>query len=106
MKLTLITILLGFGMSAASFGADAFRVYAPSSKTQTLWIVDAVPKVDGDLELKVAEKRGPRLQRPRHCHASEKAAALCCGWRRRTGQGAGSGGDFVAKRRLCEPLAR
>ncbi len=57
MKLTLITILLGFGMSAASFGADAFRVYAPSSKTQTLWIVDAVPKVDGDLELKVAEKR-------------------------------------------------
>jgi 6-phosphogluconolactonase (cycloisomerase 2 family) len=57
MKLTLITILLGFGMSAASFGADAFRVYAPCSKTQTLWIVDAVPKVDGGLELKVAEKR-------------------------------------------------
>ena len=57
MKLTLITILLGFGMSAASFGADAFRVYAPSSKTHTLWIVDAVPKVDGGLELKVAEKR-------------------------------------------------
>jgi hypothetical protein len=43
MKLTLITILLGFGTSAASFAADAFRVYAPCSKTQTLWIVDAVP---------------------------------------------------------------
>ncbi len=57
MKLTLITILLGFGMSAASFGADAFRVYAPCSKTQTLWIVNAVPKVDGGLELNVAEKR-------------------------------------------------
>jgi 6-phosphogluconolactonase len=58
MKLTLITILLGFGMSAASFAADAFRVYAPCSKTQTLWVVDAVPKVDGGLELKVADKRG------------------------------------------------
>lgn len=56
MKLTLITILLGFGMSAVGFAADAFRVYAPSSKTQTLWIVDAVPKADGGLELKVAEK--------------------------------------------------
>ncbi|MDA0810307.1 MAG: beta-propeller fold lactonase family protein [Planctomycetota bacterium] len=56
MKLTLLTILLGFGMSAASFGADAFRVYAPSSKTHTLWIVDAVPKADGGLELKVAEQ--------------------------------------------------
>ena len=58
MKLTLITILLGFGMSAASFAADAFRVYAPCSKTQTLWVVDAVPKVDGGLGLKVADKRG------------------------------------------------
>ena len=57
MKLTLITILLGFGMSAASFAADAFRVYAPCSKTQTLWVVDAVPKVDGGLALKVADKR-------------------------------------------------
>ena len=35
MKLTLITILLGFGMSAASFAADAFRVYALCSKAQT-----------------------------------------------------------------------
>ena len=57
MNLTLITILLGFGMSAASLAAEPFRVYAPASKTQTLWIVDAVPKEDGGLELKLAEKR-------------------------------------------------
>ena len=57
MKLTLITALLGFGMSATSLAAEAFRVYAPASKTQTLWIVDAVPKEDGGLELKLAEKR-------------------------------------------------
>jgi len=43
MKLTLITILLGFGTSAASFAADAFRVYAPCCKTQTLWIVEPFP---------------------------------------------------------------
>jgi 6-phosphogluconolactonase len=53
----LLTALLGFGMSAASLAAEPFRVYAPASKTQTLWIVDAVPKQDGGLELKVAEKR-------------------------------------------------
>ena len=53
----LITALLGFGMSAASLAAEPFRVYAPASKTQTLWIVDAVPKEDGGLELKLAEKR-------------------------------------------------
>jgi 6-phosphogluconolactonase (cycloisomerase 2 family) len=46
-----------FGMSAVSLAADPFRVYAPSSKTRSLWIVDAVPKSDGGLELKVAEKR-------------------------------------------------
>lgn len=57
MKLTLITALLGLGMSTTSLAAEAFRVYAPSSKTQTLWIVDAVPKEDGGLELKMAEKR-------------------------------------------------
>lgn len=56
MKLALITALLGFGMSAASLAAEPFRVYAPASKTQTLWIIDAVPKADGGLELKVAEK--------------------------------------------------
>lgn len=57
MKLTLITALLSFGMATTSLAAEAFRVYAPSSKTQTLWIVDAVPREDGGLELKVAEKR-------------------------------------------------
>ena len=57
MKLILITALLGFGMAVTSHAAEAFRVYAPSSKTQTLWIVDAVPREDGGLELKVAEKR-------------------------------------------------
>ena len=57
MKLTLITALIGFGMAATSLAAEAFRVYAPSSKTHTLWIVDAVPKADGGLELRVAEKR-------------------------------------------------
>jgi len=57
MKLTLITALLAIGMSATSLAAEAFRVYAPASKTQTFWIVDAVPKQDGGLELKVAEKR-------------------------------------------------
>ena len=55
MKLTL-TALIGLGMAAASFAAEPFRIYAPSSKTQSLWIVDAVPKADGGLELKVAEK--------------------------------------------------
>ena len=57
MKLILITALLGLGMAVTSLAAEAFRVYAPSSKTQTLWIVDAVPREDGGLELKVAEKR-------------------------------------------------
>jgi 6-phosphogluconolactonase (cycloisomerase 2 family) len=57
MKLTILTALLGFGMSAGSLAAEPFRVYAPASKTQTLWIVDAVPRKDGGLELKLAEKR-------------------------------------------------
>ena len=57
MKLILITALLGFGMAVTSHAAEAFRVYAPASKTQTLWMVDAVPKEDGGLELKLAEKR-------------------------------------------------
>ncbi|MEZ6124176.1 MAG: beta-propeller fold lactonase family protein [Planctomycetaceae bacterium] len=55
--LTILTALLGFGITATSLASEAFRVYAPSSKTNTLWIVDAVPKADGGLELKVAEKR-------------------------------------------------
>ena len=53
----LLAGLMVFGMSAVSLAADPFRVYAPSSKTRSLWIVDAVPKSDGGLELKVAEKR-------------------------------------------------
>jgi 6-phosphogluconolactonase (cycloisomerase 2 family) len=57
MKLTLLTALLVFGMAFTSPAAEAFRVYAPSSTTQTLWIVDAVPRENGGLELKVAEKR-------------------------------------------------
>ncbi|HBJ39075.1 MAG TPA: hypothetical protein DDZ51_30885 [Planctomycetaceae bacterium] len=57
MKLTLITALLCVGMSGMSLAAEPFRIYAPSSKTQSLWIVDAVPKQDGGLELKIAEKR-------------------------------------------------
>ncbi len=57
MKLHLITALLGFGMSAANLAAETFRVYAPAPKTQTLWIVDAVPKGDRGLELTLAEKR-------------------------------------------------
>ena len=57
MKLHLITALLGIGMSGASLAAEPFRIYAPASKTQTLWIVDALPKEDGGLELKLAEKR-------------------------------------------------
>ena len=56
-KLILITALLGLPMSATGLASEAFRVYAPSSKTQTLWIVDAVPREDGGLELKLAEKR-------------------------------------------------
>ncbi len=46
MKLHLISALLGIGMSAASLAAEAFRVYAPAPKTQTLWIVDARPRSD------------------------------------------------------------
>ena len=57
MKRILLAALLGFGMSATGLAAEAFRVYAASSTTQTLWIVDAVPKEDGGLELKIAEKR-------------------------------------------------
>jgi 6-phosphogluconolactonase len=57
MKHTLVAVLLGFGLSAVSSAADPFHVYAPASKTQTLWIVDAIPKPDGALELKTAEKR-------------------------------------------------
>jgi len=57
MKLTILTALLGFGISAASRAAEPFRVYAPAPRTQTLWIVDAVPREDGGLELKVAHKQ-------------------------------------------------
>ena len=55
-SLAAIANLLGIAMSASSLAAEAFRVYAPSSKTQTLWIVDAVPKADGGLDLKLVEK--------------------------------------------------
>jgi 6-phosphogluconolactonase (cycloisomerase 2 family) len=58
-KTNLIHIIALLGISAAllSSAAEPFKVYAPSSKTQTLWIVDAIPKVEGGLELKLAEKR-------------------------------------------------
>lgn len=55
--LTILTALLGLGISASSLASEAFRVCAPSSKTQTLWVMDAVPREDGSLELKMAEKR-------------------------------------------------
>jgi len=57
MKFILLTVLLGLGIPMSSFAAEAFRVYAPCSQTETLWIVDAVPQPDGGLELKVSEKR-------------------------------------------------
>jgi 6-phosphogluconolactonase (cycloisomerase 2 family) len=57
MKQTLLTVLLGLSFSAVSLASESFRVYAPASKTRTLWIVDAIPKPDGGLELKPAEKR-------------------------------------------------
>lgn len=53
----LITTFLSVSIFAASLAAEPFRVYAPASKTQTLWIVDAVPKEDGGLELRLAQKR-------------------------------------------------
>ena len=53
---TVIGCLLGTAMVGTSQAEDAFRVYAPCAKTQTLWVVDAVPKADGGLELKLAEK--------------------------------------------------
>lgn len=56
MKLTLITAFIGFGIAATSMAGEAFRVYAPSVKTHTLWMVDAVPGADGGLELNVAGK--------------------------------------------------
>lgn len=57
MKIAIIIVLLGCGLSVASFAAEPFRVYAPAPKTQTLWIVDAVPKEDGGLELKASHKQ-------------------------------------------------
>ena len=43
-------------MVGSSQAEEAFRVYAPGSRTQTLWVVDAVPKADRGLDLKLAEK--------------------------------------------------
>lgn len=57
MKFIFLIALMGLGLSMSSLAAEAFRVYAPSSQTQTLWMVDAIPQPDGGLELKVAEKR-------------------------------------------------
>jgi 6-phosphogluconolactonase len=56
-NMKLITTFLSVSIFAASLAAEPFRVYAPASKTQTLWIVDAVPNEGGGLELKLAEKR-------------------------------------------------
>lgn len=53
---TAIGFLLGATIVGSSQAEEAFRVYAPGSKTQTLWVVDAVPKADGGLDLKPAEK--------------------------------------------------
>jgi 6-phosphogluconolactonase (cycloisomerase 2 family) len=54
--LAFLTALMVVGVSAASLAAEAFRIYAPASKSGSLWIVDAAPKADGGLELKVVEK--------------------------------------------------
>lgn len=43
-------------MSSFCWAAEPFRVYAPASKTQTLWIVDGVPKEGGGIDLKLVEK--------------------------------------------------
>lgn len=48
--------LFAAAMVDSSHAAGPFRVYAPAAKTQTLWVVDAVPKPDGGLDLKVVEK--------------------------------------------------
>lgn len=52
----LIVSLLGIAMTDHCPAEETFRVYAPSSKTQTLWIVDAMPRAGGGLELKLSEK--------------------------------------------------
>jgi len=57
MNQLLSTALIFLTMSSTCLADEAFRVYAPSSKTKTLWIVDAIPKEDGSFELKVADKR-------------------------------------------------
>lgn len=57
-RLAALASLLGSVLPALSPAAEPFRVYAPASKTQTLWIVDAVPKADGGLDLKLVEKPG------------------------------------------------
>jgi 6-phosphogluconolactonase len=57
MNVSLLPALLSLGMLTVCPASEAFRVYAPCSKTQTLWIVDAVPKVGGGLDLNVAEAR-------------------------------------------------
>lgn len=54
--LAILAALMVFGQSAVSPAAEPFRIYAPSSKTRSLWIIEAVPKADGGLELKVSEK--------------------------------------------------
>jgi hypothetical protein len=53
---TVACCLLAVATAGSSQAEEAFRVYAPGSKTQTLWVVDAVPNGDGGLELKLAEK--------------------------------------------------
>ncbi len=56
-KRAILSGLLGIGISHSISAEDAFRVYAPASKTQSLWIVDAAPKAGGGLELKLAQKQ-------------------------------------------------
>ena len=48
---------LTFALLLASIGqaAEPFRIYSPSSKKDTLWIIQATPKEDS-FELKVAKK--------------------------------------------------
>ena len=55
---TVVCCLFGTATASSSQAEEGFRVYAPGSKTQTLWVIDAVPKAGGGLDLKLAEKPG------------------------------------------------
>ena len=55
MKRTFTSITILLLATYIGQAAEPFRIYSPSSKNNTLWIIQAIPKKD-DLELKVAKK--------------------------------------------------